>query len=439
MLRASRRGRVLPWHDLRAATPTVRLLVLTQMAFNIGFFMVLPYLSVHLTSDLGLGAALVGVVLGVRTFSQQGLFVVGGTLADRLGVKPVVLTGCVLRVLGFVGLALAQSLPAVLAATALTGVAAALFSPAVESAVALEAGEGERAGGQSRLDAFALFTVFGQIGAFTGPLLGSALLAVDFRLTCLVAAGVFVVITLAHVVLLPARRAESTTDSWLDDWREIARNRLFLVFAAAMSAQLVAYNQLYLLLPLRVEQVWGSQAPLGWFFAAASALVVAGQMSVTRALRRFPLVRVLPLGFAVMATAFAAAAVAALLGTEGAAGLVGPAAFVVLLTAGQMIAMPFARDLVPRMARERSTGSYYGLLASLGGVGVLVGSVALGAIIDAMPDTPAGEAVPWAAAAVLPLAAAVTLRSVARRLVPVTPAITPPEPDRGPSAPPSRE
>ena len=45
----------------------------------------------------------------------------------------------------------------------------------------------------------------------------------------------------------------------------------------------------------------------------------------------------------------------------------------------------------------------------------------------------------WVAAAVLPLAAAVTLRSVARRLVPVTPAITPPEPDRGPSAPPSRE
>ena len=82
--------------DLRRATPTVRLLVLTQMTFNIGFFMVLPYLSVHLTSDLGLGAALVGVVLGIRTFSQQGLFFVGGTLADRWGIKPVVLVGCVL-------------------------------------------------------------------------------------------------------------------------------------------------------------------------------------------------------------------------------------------------------------------------------------------------------------------------------------------------------
>jgi predicted MFS family arabinose efflux permease len=79
---------------LTAATPTVRLLVLTQLAFNIGFFMVLPYLSVHLTEDLGLRAAFVGVVLGLRTFSQQGLFFIGGSLADRWGVKPVVVAGC---------------------------------------------------------------------------------------------------------------------------------------------------------------------------------------------------------------------------------------------------------------------------------------------------------------------------------------------------------
>ncbi|MDQ4117781.1 MAG: MFS transporter, partial [Actinomycetota bacterium] len=72
----------------------MRLLVLTQLAFNVGFYMVLPYLATHLAEDLGLAAALVGLVLGLRTFSQQGMFVVGGTLADRYGAKPVVLAGC---------------------------------------------------------------------------------------------------------------------------------------------------------------------------------------------------------------------------------------------------------------------------------------------------------------------------------------------------------
>ncbi len=41
---------------------------------------------------------MVGFVLGLRAFSQQGLFVVGGWLVDRYGVRPVVLTGCALRI-----------------------------------------------------------------------------------------------------------------------------------------------------------------------------------------------------------------------------------------------------------------------------------------------------------------------------------------------------
>ncbi|CAM5346167.1 Multidrug resistance protein MdtH [Streptomyces griseorubiginosus] len=44
---------------------------------------------------------LVGFVLGLRTFSQQGLFVIGGALAGRYGILPVVLTGCALPIGGF--------------------------------------------------------------------------------------------------------------------------------------------------------------------------------------------------------------------------------------------------------------------------------------------------------------------------------------------------
>jgi MFS family permease len=69
----------------------MQLLVLTQLAFNVGFLMVVPYLAVHLVDDLGLASGAVGLVLGLRTFSQQGLFVIGGTLTDRFGAKPVIL------------------------------------------------------------------------------------------------------------------------------------------------------------------------------------------------------------------------------------------------------------------------------------------------------------------------------------------------------------
>ena len=61
----------------------VQLLLITQLCFNIGFYMVLPYLAGYLGNTLGLAGATVGLILGLRSFSQQGMFVVGGTLADR--------------------------------------------------------------------------------------------------------------------------------------------------------------------------------------------------------------------------------------------------------------------------------------------------------------------------------------------------------------------
>ncbi|MFC9360652.1 MDR family MFS transporter [Rhodococcus sp. NPDC057014] len=392
--------------SLAAATPEVRLLVLTQLAFNVGFFMVLPYLSVYLSDDLGLRAAFVGAVLGLRTFSQQGLFFVGGSLADRWGVKPVVVTGCVCRVLGFAGLAMFTSVPGIVVATVLTGFAGALFSPAVESALATAAG-GTDDGGRSRVDAFALFTVCGQIGSFTGPLVGSVLLLADFSAACLAAAGVFVAILLAHLRWLPSGPGAHATDSWHDGWREVLGNRPFLLFAAAMSTQLVAYNQLYLLLPLEVERAWGSQSPLGWFFALSSVFVVAAQLPITK---RAHTHAALPLGLAVMAVGFAVMAVAVPARPHGIPGLIPPAAFVLLLALGQMIAMPVARDAIARMASGRRLGTYYGVFASIGGAAVLLGSVAVGALIDAVPSTGWPLAAPWCAVGALLTGSALTVR-----------------------------
>jgi len=85
---------------------SVQLLMVNQFAINLGFYMLLPYLADHLSHGLGLAAWTVGLVLGVRNLSQQGMFLIGGTLADRYGCKPMILTGCLLRTVAFVCLAI---------------------------------------------------------------------------------------------------------------------------------------------------------------------------------------------------------------------------------------------------------------------------------------------------------------------------------------------
>ncbi|WP_438823392.1 MFS transporter, partial [Nocardia farcinica] len=99
------------------------MLMINQFAINTGFFMLMPYLAGYMAGPLGLAAWAVGLVLGIRNFSQQGMFLVGGTLADRLGYKPLIVAGCLLRTGGFALLAFADSLPALLIASAATGFA----------------------------------------------------------------------------------------------------------------------------------------------------------------------------------------------------------------------------------------------------------------------------------------------------------------------------
>lgn len=391
----------------------MRLLISTQLAFNIGFYMVLPYLAAHLVDDLALAGGLVGLVPGLRTFSQQGLFVIGGTRADRLGAKPVILAGCALQVIGFILLGTASGLTGVVAGALLTGFAAALFSPAVESSLAREAGELATPDGPSRADVFAMFAVSGQVGSVAGPLVGTLLLLVDFGLACLVAAGAFVLIGLAHARWLPRRVAPHTGEPILAGWGEVLRNRRFLAFAAGYSGYLLCYNQLYVALPSELARATGRQAALGWLFALASVLVITRQLPTTRWARRRGTGPAIVIGFGLMTCAFLLVAVAVLLPTPvGLAALWPAVGFVVLLTLGEMVVVPLAQDLVPRLAGERRLGTYFGVLSSAGGPAVLVGSTAVGTLLDPAVAPPV---VAWLVLAAVPAASALAIGLLSRR------------------------
>ncbi|MEV4333180.1 MFS transporter [Streptomyces sp. NPDC049597] len=372
-------------------SPLARLLVASQFAFNVGFFAVLPYLADHLGGALGLGGALVGLILGLRTFSQQGMFVVGGSLTDRYGPRPVVLAGCALRVAGFVWLGTAEAAWSVTAAVVLVGFAAALFSPAVESEIAREALRMEQAGGPVRTSVLARFSAGGQAGALIGPLLGTLLLVGGFRGACLAGAAVFAVVLAGHWRLMP--RAEAAAARRRPALRPLVRNRRFLGLALAYSTYLIAYNQLYLALPAELDRATGSQQALGWIFALSSAMVVFGQVPLERrASARLGLTAMIRWGLVLIAAAFAVTGV--LLPLRG---LWPAVSFVVLLTLGQMLVVPAARACVTELVDARRLGLFTGGLSSVSGLLVLAGGAPAGALLEL------GGTLPWLVLGAVPL------------------------------------
>ncbi|MEU2506148.1 MFS transporter [Streptomyces sp. NPDC007863] len=376
------------WKRSRGFDPAVRLLFLNQLTINLGFYMLMPYLAAHLADGLGLAAWAVGLVLGVRNLSQQGMFLVGGALADRLGFKPLIVAGCALRTVGFGALAFAQSLPFLIAASLATGLAGALFNPAVRACLAAEAGE------ERRVEAFALFNAYYQAGILLGPLVGVVLTGVSFRLTCLVAAVLFLGLTLVQLRHLPVSAgggrpvpgdgAEGgAEDGTRGQFRTVLGNRTFWLFSLAMTGSYVLSFQVYLALPLAASGPGVTTA----LFVVSALVALAGQLRITAwCAARLTRERSLVLGLALMGGAFL---LPALLG-RGVPALLLCAA---VLAVANAVLYPYEMDTVVALSRGRWVATHYGLYNTVCGVGITLGNLGTGVLLDVTGWT----AVPWLA------------------------------------------
>ena len=208
----------MPLFSLRpAATLWPPVLLGSQFVFNIGFYAVVPFLALFLRDDMLLSGGLIGLILGLRTFSQQGMFILGGTLADRYGAKAIILAGCVVRVAGFLLLACGASLWPIILGACLTGVGGALFSPSIEALLARAGTHSQANGKRSRAEWFALFAVCGELGAVIGPVAGGVLSGIGFRHIALAGAGIFL---LALAVLFFCLTADDLAElTLLEDFK----------------------------------------------------------------------------------------------------------------------------------------------------------------------------------------------------------------------------
>ncbi|SEM29750.1 MFS transporter [Nonomuraea pusilla] len=388
----------------------IQVLQVNQAGINLGFYMLMPYLAHHLSAGAGLAAWAIGLVLGLRNMSQQGLFLIGGTLSDRLGPKPLIMAGCALRTLGFALFGLTTSLPLLVVAAVVTGFAGALFNPAARAYLAAEAGE-------RKVEAFAVFNVFYQGGILLGPVVGVALLDAGFTAVCLAAAGIFAALTVLQAVHLPARRApaEDAAPPVLRDWRQAFGDRAFVSFAAAMAASYALSYQMYLGLPLEVQRLGGGDAGVTALYVVSALLGIAGQVRVTSwCSARWSRGRAVTRGMALMGLSFLPVAAAAHLALPPPWGLLPVAACVVLLTAGTLVAFPFEMATIADMAGDRLIGTYYGLYNLLSGVGILAGNLLAGVTLDAARAS-GWASLPWLLLSGAGLASAAALRRLDRR------------------------
>ena len=203
------------------------------------------------------------------------------------------------------------------------------------------------------------------------------------------------------------------------------RNRSFVLFSLAMIGSYVLSFQVYLALPLEARRIAGpgfsGTALVAILFGLSGALAIAGQLRITAWCReRWSPGRCLATGLLLMAAAFLPPAL-----TSGVAD--GPPALTwlplilsaALLALGTLVVFPFEMDTIVALSGNRLVATHYGLYNTVVGVGILLGNLFTGTLLDLARDAGV-PAAPWLVLTLLGAACAWGVRalSAANRLVP---------------------
>lgn len=411
-----------------------------QLVFNLGFYAVIPFLAGAMGHEYGLDAVAVGLVLGARTFSQQGMFLLGGLVSDRWGARRAILLGCLVRISGYAALAAASNFGLFLLGAVLTGAGGALFSPALESQLsqADRVTENSTQAGvkKGRRSVFVWLSITGEIGALLGPLLGAALLGWGFDAALALGIGIFSVVTVLlwfHLPPAKPRAAPATEPASGRTGRPgplvCLRNRRFALFCALASTNMLAYNQLYFTVPLELARRGLDPSWLAMLFLLASVLTLVLQLPVSAAGQRLGPGRALSVGFVLLAAAFAAAALTAEHPGSSGNALAPLACAVALLILGHMLLTPTILSLIPKFlpgdGQAAGRGAYYGMAASCGGISVLVGNAVMGQLVDLTDRLSWWAGTPWLPPVLLALLSALALPRVLQTPATVEPLTVP--------------
>ncbi|WP_077488062.1 MFS transporter [Sinomonas mesophila] len=385
--------------------PSLRPLLAMEALFMVGFSSVVPFLAAIAQDRYAFDASAVGLLIGARVAAQQGLFLLGGVLADRMGARLMVALGCLMRAAGLAAIALAAHPGVFVAGVIVVGMAAALFSPALEGLVGAADARWRRDSGRRGPAPFAALAMAGEAGAVTAACLAAPHMPGNAGVVALVAAGIFLAVGIGSLFLLPSspiREPKGPAPEGTDVQPELThseRHTPLVPVVLAGSVFLALYSQLFSLIPLGLAERGADAGLMGLVVVVWSLSTLALQWPLSRVAERAGRRRAVVAGLVLgMAGCLAAALGMAVIPDAALAAAVVPAT--VLLGASTMLGSVAARSLAASGGSARWRSTRLAAVPTAGGAAALLLSALTGAVARDHGLTAA-----WLIAAALPLVA----------------------------------
>lgn len=360
------RERAAVWATFKEAPPAVKTVLAGVLVNRLSGFLHV-FLVLFLT-DTGHSKGRTVIALGVYGAGAVAGSLVGGTLADRLGIRHATVLSMSSTAVLTAALLYLPDFTLLLGAIALVSLGAQLFRPASATLLA------DQTDGDRQIMIFAMYRFGLNVGATAAPLLGYALYNAgghEYTLLFWGEAAIALLYALVARATLPAkaqRRPAAPAGSGSavrGGYGAVLRDRRYLLYLAAAFFHSAVYMQYLSTLPLYMKD---AQMALFWYtFAVAlnGFIVIAFELLVTKLSQHWPLKITVGLGFALVGAGVACYGLP-----------IGPAAVVIgtlVWSLGEILGGPavfaYPASAGPEHLRSRYIGSFqfmFGLGSALG-------------------------------------------------------------------------
>ncbi|MFF4878312.1 MULTISPECIES: MFS transporter [unclassified Micromonospora] len=315
---------------------------------------VLVFLAIYLTQERGFSASQAGLVLGLWGVGGAIGTTAGGTLADRWGRRPTLLTAHVGAAAMMLGLGLARDLWAVALGALLLGMFAEAARPAFGAMMI------DVVPAKDRLRAFSLNYWAINLGFACAAILAGLAAQANYLLLFVVDAATMLITALIIFVKVPetqqtGRTVTPAATAQRGALRTILNDRVYLGFVALNLFAALVFLQHISMLPIAMGDDGLSPATYGSVIALNGVLIVVGQLFVPRLIRGRSRSHVLALAAVVMGVGFGLTAFA---GTPWFYGLT-----VLIWTVGEMLNSPSNSTLIAELSPAELRGRYQGVFS----------------------------------------------------------------------------
>lgn len=334
------------------------------MLINRAGAMVLPFMTLYLTTDLGFTLTAAGWVMGAYGLGSILGAYAGGYLTDKFGYYHIQLYSLIISAFILLLLVFLKDYMLILSAVFCFALVADTLRPANSVAIAAYATP------ENRTRSFSLMRFAINLGFSIGPAMGGIVAGtLGFRwiflidaVTCLLAALILYRYLPFDSASVPEKKSTSRSVGL-----SAYKNKTYVWFIFLVSLYGIAFFQLFTSVPVYWEKEWAfSETKIGLLLALNGLIIVLLEMPFIRSMEHVQRYMVMiSIGSVLLIVSFIAL-------IAGWVSIIPALIFIILMSFSEMFAMPFMTNYAVSVPTEDRRGQYMALYSMAYGVAHIV-------------------------------------------------------------------